>query len=328
MKTIDTRDTHDDNSFGNFLDSVPKEAEIKAIAGRNASRKFFKNAVNYGGLFIGVFLLFVVVVTLTTNIKLNTIATWADLGVQFFVLLFCVYAIFVVCSDSGTKAGLQSDSYDKSIKEYDEQKAKITSNQLHLRMREFCQYYVKQESIGMRARILADVGIGYKEFSNKWMHLSKSEVKGIKELSKAQRKAIIHAISVKPIRITPEMILKRGRGSLKRSPLGVNPETKKKMTFLTRFLRVFAVSMLMSIIAFDVLIQPTWVTFVSVALRTMTAAISGFNGYKFGLENIIFDTCHYIDDQTDLMKQFLVYVESHPIEVDVNDIEQVNDYVA
>ena len=40
--------------------------------------------------------------------------------------------------------------------------------------------------------------------------------------------------------------------------------------------------------------------------------MNGFTGYKFGYENIVFDTVNYMDDQTDLMEQAMQYFDSHP----------------
>ena len=42
--------------------------------------------------------------------------------------------------------------------------------------------------------------------------------------------------------------------------------------------------------------------------------MNAFTGYKFGFENIVFDTANYINDQTDLMEQALQFFGSHPEE--------------
>jgi hypothetical protein len=39
--------------------------------------------------------------------------------------------------------------------------------------------------------------------------------------------------------------------------------------------------------------------------------LNGFSGYKFGYENIVFDTTNYMNDQTDLMEQALQYFEEN-----------------
>lgn len=74
------------------------------------------------------------------------------------------------------------------------------------------------------------------------------------KLSKMQADTIINANKVKPITLTPDMIFKRGRGNNKRSPLGMNPQTKKKWNFGIKFVTTLITSVLMSVIACEVII--------------------------------------------------------------------------
>lgn len=73
----------------------------------------------------------------------------------------------------------------------------------------------------------------------------------------------------------------------------------------------------MSIIVLEAVVEPTWVLIATCCLKLMAVVINGFNGYKFGYENIVFDTVNYMSDQTDLMTQAVQYVEGHPIMVSV-----------
>ena len=41
--------------------------------------------------------------------------------------------------------------------------------------------------------------------------------------------------------------------------------------------------------------------------------LNGFAGYKFGYENIVYDTVDYVNDQIDLMHRFKQYIEDNPI---------------
>jgi hypothetical protein len=65
----------------------------------------------------------------------------------------------------------------------------------------------------------------------------------------------------------------------------------------------------MTAIVVDFVIEPTWIMFVSCMLRLMLVVLNGFSGYKFGYENIVYDTVNYMDDQTDLMEQAIQYFE-------------------
>jgi hypothetical protein len=57
------------------------------------------------------FILFSVIVVMTTDIKLVSISSIKDIGLEFFLLLFASYAMYVCCADGGTSAGFATDAY-------------------------------------------------------------------------------------------------------------------------------------------------------------------------------------------------------------------------
>lgn len=118
--------------------------------------------------------------------------------------------------------------------------------------------------------------------------------------------------------------MKRGRGSSRRAPLGTKPETKKSINFGVKFGSSFLVSLVMSVIVLDVVVEPTWVIFASCMLKLLAVAMNGFTGYKFGYENIVFDTVNYMDDQTDLINQAMQYFDAHPEAPDGDDKKDIS----
>lgn len=185
------------------------------------------------------------------------------------------------------------------------------------RLPEFCQHYVEEELELTRATILADVGIDYVEYKEKYLGKDKEILDKLvteNELSKIQADTIINANKVKPITLTPDMIFKRGRGNNKRSPLGMNPQTKKKWNFGIKFVTTLITSVLMSVIACEVIITPNWATFAACLLKLFAVSMQGVFGYKMGFENIVVDTVEYMRDQIDLMQHFLEYVKLTPID--------------
>ena len=129
-----------------------------------------------------------------------------------------------------------------------------------------------------------------------------------------QADTILSANKVKPITLTPDMIFKRGRGNKKRSPLGMNPQTKKKWNFGIKFITTLITSVLMSLIVCEVIITPNWATFAACLLKLFAVSMQGVFGYKMGFENIVVDTVEYMRDQIDLMQHFLEYVKLTPID--------------
>lgn len=291
------------------LENISKGFEESVDLAHQQKRNTTKSLLNNAGIIIGVFILFAVVVIVTTDIRL---ATWDDisrLGIDFFLLLFCSYSMYINCSDSGMRLGLRNSQYLSAVDKFDRKKLEIISQNNQSRLHEFCRYYINKELENTKMNILAVVGFDYHTYLQKWLALTDQQVMSIQYLTKPQKEAIIKANAVVPIKLTPEMIMKRGRRSTKRGALGMDPGTKKKITFGMKFVSTVFTSLCMTAIIVDFVIEPTWIMFVSCVLRLMIVVLNGFSGYKFGYENIVYDTVNYMNDQTDLMEQAIQFLE-------------------
>ena len=271
--------------------------------------------------------MFAVIVIVTTDISLTSFEQVAALGLDFFLLLFCSYSMYINCSDSGMRAGLAHKGYIDTLAVFEEHKKTIVERRMQVRLPEFCRHYIEEELKNSRMDVLVIVGLSYDIYKEKYMSMDKEKVKALTELSEVQKEAVIKANAITPVKLTPEMIMKRGRGSYRTSPLGVKPETKKMLNFGGKFLTTFLVSLMMVIMVFDVVIEPTWAIVTSCVLKLLAVVMNGFGGYKFGYENIVFDTVNYINDQTDLMRQAIQYIEDTPVEVEALPIKTITEDV-
>ncbi len=280
--------------------------------GGAAKKRLTRSILNNTGIFVGFFLIFVVIVVFTTEIKITSVEFWAQLGLTFFILLFCSYSMYVNCSDSGLKAGRVSDTYQDCKNEYEGLKAQIIERKYQSRLTEFCRYYIDRELKETRTNILSEVGISYEKYIEKYVGKDKKLLQADENLSKAQIKAIIKANQTKPVNLTPEMIFKRGRGNGHRSPLGIKPETKRSVHYVAKFIRTTITSLLTGVIVLDVIKYPTWATFAACCLKLLPVILNGFMGYRMGYENITVDTVNYMQDQKDLMQQLIEYASTTP----------------
>lgn len=305
------------NSTQNTNPVVKKFEEFVATENQ-VKNKLKKGFLNYAGVFVGAFLMFAVVVIVTTDISLTSFEEMAALGLDFFLLLFCSYSMYINCSDSGMRIGLSSKLYIDALNMFETYKKSIVERKLQARLPEFCRHYIEDELRSSRIELLTVVGISYDTYLNEYISMDAEDIDVRAELSKVQREAIKKANTVKPIKLTPEMIMKRGRGSYRRSPLGLKPESKKYINFGFKFVTTVLVALVMSMIVLDVVVEPTWVIFASVMLKLLAVVMNGFGGYKFGYENIVFDTVNYMSDQVDLMRQFIQYAdETAPTEAEL-----------
>ncbi len=280
-------------------------------------KKVTRNLWNNIGNIVGIFIIFVVIVVFTTDIKLTGALQFAELGLTFFILLFCSYSMYLSYAQNGTRAGKNSETYIKTCGNYDSIKKKIIDNKYQTRIPEFCRYYAREELRNARTSILSEVGVDFEVYSKQYIGKDKKLLEAGNTLSKTQISAIIKANSVKPIKLSPEMIMKCGRGNSRRTPLGVKPETKKKLHFGTKFTTTAVTSFVTGVIALDVIINPSWATFAACCLKVLLVVLNGFTGYKMGYENIISDTVEYMNDQVDLMNQLIQYIEANPEPVNI-----------
>ena len=271
-----------------------------------------KNLLNNAGILVGVFIIFAVIIIVTTDISLANPEEIEKHSVDFILLLFCTYSMYVNFSDSGMRLGLRNDDYLDAVDRFETKKKVIIDNRDQKRLHEFCAYYIKKELENTKMHILAVVGFDYETYLQRWVSLSNKQIRSMGTLTKPQKDAIIRANAITPIVLTPEMIMKRGRNGGKRAPLGMNPQQKKTINFCIKFCTSLITVLFWTSMVVEFVIEPTWELFVMIVLRSLLLVVNGYSGYKFGYENIVFDTTNYMNDQTDLMEQAIQYFEEIP----------------
>ena len=288
-------------------------------------KKILRGAMNYAGTAVGTFIIFVAIVVSTTDISIMTALDWAVLGLSFFVFMFCAYAMYINGSGNGIRAGRKSETYLTAKKQYDELKNEVITRKMQGRLPEFCRYYIEEELRNTRNSLLAEVGIDFAVYQERYVGKDKTELEQLTILSKSQVEAIVSANNIKPIKITPEMILKRGRGSMHRNPLGIEPSKKRRIGYVWKLVSTFAVAVLMVGITLNPKSDLTWGTFAECILKLFPIVLNGFTGYKSGYENIVVDTVNYMNDQSDLMRQLIHYVEENPMAKPLVEAAEVAD---
>jgi hypothetical protein len=284
-------------------------AEGALIAVETARDKTIKTLLDNAGTIVSIFLLFVVGVVMTTDISVKTAAESAAVGLEFYALMFCSYGMYINTTGSGKKQGLLTNVYLEANNRYEELKRKIKNGGLEKKLSEFCQGYVQYELRNARTLILANVGISYETYEKHMIGRDVEKLDLDEPITDVQKKAVRKANRLKPIKLTPEMIIQKDRAPNRRSPLGVNPHTKKMFTFALKAVTTGVTALLMIRMAFSVLTKPSWGMFASVLLKMLAVMLNGFMGYQFGYEHITVTTVSYMNSQSDLMEQVLQYAE-------------------
>ncbi len=264
--------------------------------------------LNYAGIMVGVVIMFVTTVALTTDIKIGNIFDFASLGLSFFVLTLCTYLMYISCADSGMRAGVGAEAYTSILAIYAELKQKIISMGHSSLLQEFCHEYVVDELKRTRIYILSGY-LEYDVYAEMYMNKDSEFIDSQEGLSKIQKAVIKHANKIKPIKLTPEMLLRSNQGMGNRAPLSVSSDKKKQIGFITKFGKTFAISAVMVCMSFEVMVAPNWATFAAIALKLLMVIVNGFTGYKFGYENIVIDRVAYVESQVDRMREYLKFAE-------------------
>ena len=257
--------------------------------------------------FLIAFIMFTVVVVMTTDIRLVTISSLTDLGVEFFIILFCSYGMYVCCMDGGVKGGIATDVYNATVSRFDELKKRIDDNMLP-KMQEFCAYYINEELKRARMHHLSIACIPYDVYLEMYAKLGAKEIEEIVDLTSVQKKLIKKANRIHPIKLTPEMILTQGKNSHYRSALAATPGTMKNIAFTVKLFKMSFISICMPLIALDMIMEPSWTVFAEVCLKLFTVVLNGFDGHKDGYNNITVHTVNYVNTQCSLMQQAIQYI--------------------
>lgn len=286
-----------------------KSLEESVLKERTKARRLAKTFMNNAGIVVGIFIMFAVLVIVTTDIRLASFEDIAALGLDFFLLIFCSYAMYISCADSGMRAGLCTKSYKEIVKEYEAHLRYLLGHDLQSGLYDFCRQYVEDELKNARMNVLAVACFTYDDYLSNWMNKSDKEVMAEEHLTDTQKKAVIRANHIRPIKFAPDHIVHMGRNDGGRAPLGMAPRTKKKLNFAMKFAKILFTSVGVIAISLEVVTDPTWRTFASATIKLLTVAINGFNGFKYGYENVVVDTREYVSDQTYILQQAIKYIE-------------------
>ena len=288
--------------------------ELQVIKFEDTKKRIAKGFINYGGIFVSVCLMFAVIMIVTTDVKVSSIKDLADLGMDFFLLLFCAYASYISCADSGTRAGLATESYTETLAKFNEWKEKIVKGNMQVKLAEFCRDYIIDDLKNVRMSYLVVAGLSYDDYL-KYSTMDDKEIDALHGFSIQQKKAIKKANHTKPITLRPESILRHGRGAYHRSPLEMSPETRKSINYAVKFVQTSLVAFGMSIIALEMVTDPSWVVFATVCFKLVSVIYNCFSGYRTGYCNSCVDKVNYMNAQIDLMQLFIQYAENPTVEI-------------
>lgn len=282
-------------------------AETAFVASQRRRKKFLKKTLDNRTMIIAVFLLLTVIIVMTTEIQLTTFVDVAELTLSFLLLLYCSYSMYINTSSGGSNAALESRIYKEAKARHEDLREQVIKNGCQSRLYDFCASYIEREQKGVRRTILFNAGISYEVYEREYIGKDDEYINSLPRLSKNQKKAIKAANAVHPIVLTPDMIFKSDIMRRSRNPIGTNPHTIKKVNYSVKFLQTLLTSAFPLMIALEMMGTVTWATVVSIILKVFFVVLNAFFGYDFGYKNIAVHTVNYMNDQSDVMCELLIW---------------------
>ena len=265
--------------------------------------------IGNGGILVSVFLCFLTAIVVTTDVSLS-LASLKSLSTDFFLLLFCTYASYVCCADSGTKAGRLSKIYQETYKKFIETKQGIINNKTHCILGDFCKDYIATELKNAKTYYLVTAGIDYEEYIREYSSKDDDDIDALDGLTAVQKKAIMSANAVKPIKLYPEQIMRHGGSNIRHSPLSFSPESRALVTYIVKFVSGAGIAIGVTLTVLNDVAASNWTVFVMLSVRLGSVLYNCFSGYKSGYENIVIHSVRYMEEQISLMQQAIIYAEN------------------
>ena len=250
------------------------------------------------GIIIAAMTLLCTCVMFFTDISLASLVT-TEFSLSFVILLFCSYTMYFSMADTGAKHGAENELFIKAKERYDSLRAELSESGLLFHLGSFCHEYVQNELVATQKNILLSAGISYSEFCEKYKGKDKREQK--EALCRRTRSIVAKANALKPITLTPDMLLSVGAKSHSRNPLSKSPEKSRiihsmRALIPTTVTSFFAVSVVCSVIS-----DPSMATVTECIIKLFALVWNGCKGYTMGYDNVCTDYTAYLSNRSDIL---------------------------
>ncbi len=209
------------------------------------------------------------------------------------VMLIASYLMYFSLEDAGEKYGEESEEYRAALDRYSKVRAKILPTSIPS-LREFCSKYATDELVYRRSSYINERGYTLSEYE---------DYKRGMPFSKKARRVFAIAEKIKPIKLTPSVILTHERSYL-RSELE-NPERSKLFGMLLRLIPTTLCTFFTASVILTTKDNLTASTVVEGILKLSTLPIIGFKGYQIGYYYVKDEKSVWIDTKARLLEAFI-----------------------
>ena len=272
---------------------------------KKSARGIFKNF----SVILAAFAMVILITLVFADVSFEATFSW-QWAVKLVFYLILMYVLFFSMQSTGVQDGHAQDIYGETRKKYDKLRESIRTDTELETLQDFCDDYIVAELKAARTKVLRAASIPYTMFAEKWLG---NEEPLPKNISWKKWLAIFVARHLKPITLTPDMLLNCGSLKIGRAPLGATPATRLALRTVQKMIPRTAMTFLVTDIAVNVITNPSWETLITGLMMCFVGVMCAYEGYESGYKNIVDDTVRYIDRQVNILSQYVIWIEKRGI---------------
>ena len=259
---------------------------------------------------------------LVVSIILATIANFTRFGIsykgvsQITAVTILIYIITMMtynhCFNKGKIEGKQDKIYIDTEKEYNDEKDSVNKANLTGRLRDFTEYYIKNELVDYRKSLLLQYDIDYDTYSEKYLHMKSSDIMKEKQLDFRMKRAIIKCNKAKPISLSRYDIITDNEKKMNRSkPIGFSGNRMEKIDKVSQSIKRLLVSLFTGAIGVDIVLKFSWISVVTWAIRMLPILTALVTGQMNGFRNVTETEVSFKQKQIYMIRLFKDWCEKH-----------------
>ena len=267
--------------------------------GRRVARTVLKNFSSI----VAIFAMVVLITLIFADVSVAPVLSW-KWATKLVLYLIIMYTLFFSMQTTGIQDGRAQTVYNAVMKEYNKLRESIRTDRELETLQEWCDYYIEFELRTARTKLLRAASLPYSLFEEKYIDPA---VPLPKNISRKKRLAIVKARALRPVTLTPDMLLNCGSLLVGRSPLGPTPGTKRIVRSAVNMLPRTVMIFLVTDMAVSVITNPTWATVITGIMMCFVGLMCAYQGYDSGFKNIVEDTVNYVQRQINLLSQYVIW---------------------
>lgn len=299
------------NTYDFAIKEEKKTSEPRAVktASQDATKEASKRSViSTVPLFIATIIVMLTVALIWTDIRIKDLLT-VHFAADLLAFLLLFYMMFFTLQDFGNRGGRLDKEYAKVHERYLAEREKVRSSGAELDLPDFCDFYATKELRDIRRRILLNANIRIEEWEQEWAVLDDyamlallprgkfmrkirsadvskeiySKLIDLRKMSTRKKTAIVRACLVKPLDISPDLIMLDDGDKASRSPIAEKSIKEKQMQKDAFALARITAMMFLSIsIAGEIIVDFSYATLVFGVIKLASLIVTGYQGYLIG----------------------------------------------